>query len=167
MVNSWTIFNMAKDPKKEEVKKEFRQILRIYNTDVDSTKSVMIALTKIKGIGPSFANGICNVLGIDKKAIVGNLPEDVTKKMDDVIANPKKYGFPTWMLNRISDYETGEDTHLLLSDLDLTKDNDIKRQKKIKSYKGIRHMRGLPVRGQRTKSNFRRNKGKVTGVKKK
>jgi len=71
------------------------------------------------------------------------------------------------MLNRRKDYETGEDKHLLSSDLAFTKDNDIKMLKKIKSYKGMRHAFGLPVRGQRTRSNFRRNKGKVTGVQKK
>ena len=48
-----------------------------------------------------------------------------------------------------------------------TQDNDIKMMKKMRSYKGIRHSLGLPVRGQRTKSNFRKNKGKVLGVRKK
>jgi len=71
------------------------------------------------------------------------------------------------MLNRRKDYEDGTDKHIILGDLKFTKDNDIKRMKKIKSNKGYRHAWGLPVRGQRTKSNFRKNKGKVTGVKKK
>jgi small subunit ribosomal protein S13 len=48
-----------------------------------------------------------------------------------------------------------------------TKDNDIKLMRKIKSYKGTRHSAGQPVRGQRTKSNFRKSKGKVMGVKRK
>ena len=51
--------------------------------------------------------------------------------------------------------------------MSFTQDNDIKMLKKIKSYKGIRHSLGLPVRGQRTRSNFRKNKGKVMGVKRK
>ena len=51
--------------------------------------------------------------------------------------------------------------------LSFTQDNDIKMMKKIKSYKGVRHILGQPVRGQRTKSNFRKNKGKVLGVKRK
>ena len=61
-------------------------------------------------------------------------------------------------------YETGNDGHLLTSDLDFTKDNDIKRMRKIKSYRGNRHTRGLPVRGQRTRGSFR--KGKTVGVSK-
>src|SRR3990167_8425454 len=57
------------------------------------------------------------------------------------------------------------DIHLLTSDLKLQKDNDIKRMKKIRSYKGVRHSIGQPVRGQRTRSNFR--KGSAIGVNKK
>ena len=54
--------------------------------------------------------------------------------------------------------------HLLTGNLTFYKENDIKRMKKIKSLKGMRHQKGLPVRGQRTKSHFRKNKGKVVGV---
>ena len=53
------------------------------------------------------------------------------------------------------------------SSLELT-DSDLKEMKKMKSYRGVRHMSRLPSRGQRTKSNFRRNKGKaIAGLKKK
>ncbi len=77
-----------------------------------------------------------------------------------------KFGTPVWMLNRRKDLELGEDRHLITSDLTFTQDNDIKMLKKIRSYKGVRHILGQPVRGQRTKSNFRKNKGKVhLGVK--
>jgi len=54
--------------------------------------------------------------------------------------------------------------HLVTSELDFAKSNDIRLLKKIKAYRGVRHMYGLPVRGQRTRSNFRRNKGKPMGV---
>ena len=55
-----------------------------------------------------------------------------------------------------------------MGDLDFTVDNDLKRMKMIKCYRGMRHAFGLPVRGQRTKSNFRKNKGKASlGVVKK
>ena len=49
----------------------------------------------------------------------------------------------------------------------MSQENDVKREQKTKSYRGLRHAIGLPVRGQRTKSNFRRNKGKAVGGKKK
>jgi small subunit ribosomal protein S13 len=71
------------------------------------------------------------------------------------------------MLNRKKDPEDNLDRHLIGSSLTFTQDNDIKMLKKIKSYKGLRQSLGLPARGQRTKSNFRKNKGKVLGVKRK
>ncbi len=114
-----------------------------------------------------FANAVCYLAGIDKNKLTGELNDDEVKKLEEVIKNPSKFGMPIWMLNRRKDYETGENKHLLVSDLDFTKENDIKRLKKIKAYRGVRHMFGLPVRGQRTRSNFRPNKGKARlGVKK-
>lgn len=146
--------------------KEFKHFVRIVNTDLEGNKQIAYALRKIKGVGFQFANLICSLSGVDKTKKVGYLSEEDIKKLDDVIKNPSKSGVPNWMLNRRRNYEDNTNKHLITSDLDFTKDNDIKRMKKIKSYKGVRHMFGLPVRGQRTKSNFRRNKGKVTGVKK-
>jgi len=70
------------------------------------------------------------------------------------------------MKNRRSDPETGEEKHLVGTDLDMKKDFDIRRMKKIRSYRGIRHTSGLPVRGQRTRSNFRK-KGQAVAVKRK
>jgi len=147
--------------------KEFKHIVRIANTDVDGNKHLVTALLKIKGVGHQFANMVCFLSKIDKTRKTGYLTEEEIKKLDEIVRNPAKYGCPTWMLNRRHDYEDGKDKHLLLSDLSFTQDNDIKRLRKIKSYRGIRHARGLPVRGQRTKANFRKQKGKVTGVKKK
>ena len=71
------------------------------------------------------------------------------------------------MLNRQKDFEVGKNKHLVGSDLDLRKEFDIKRLKKIKSYRGLRHLVGLPMRGQRTRSHFRKNRSKGAGIKKK
>ena len=68
------------------------------------------------------------------------------------------------MLNRRNDYETGETVHLIESDLMMRLRDDLNRMKKVRSYKGKRHEVGLPVRGQRTKSTFR--KGTSVGVRK-
>ncbi len=105
--------------------------------------------------------------GLSKTAKTGNLSKDEIDRLDEIIRNPAKFGFPEWMFNRRKDYETGNDRHLLASDLDFIQNIDLRRMKKTKSYKGLRHQAGLPVRGQRTRSNFRRNKGKVMGVKRK
>jgi small subunit ribosomal protein S13 len=147
---------------------ESKHLVRISNTDLLGSKPIYHALRKIKGIGPMYANMICNLINLDKNKKTGILTDAEIEKLNDAIKNPQKYNVPRWMMNRRDDYETGEDKHLVTTDLKFANENDIRRMKKIKSYKGIRHSIGQPVRGQRTKANFRRNKGKTSlGVKKK
>lgn len=144
----------------------YRHLVRIANTDLDGRKAILVALTKIKGVSDMYANMVCHVAGVDKTHKTGDLNDNQVQKMDEIIRNPNKYKVPTWLLNRRNDIEDGTDKHLITSDLMFRKDQDIKRLKKIKCYRGFRHMDGLPSRGQKTKSNFRKNKGKVQGVKK-
>jgi small subunit ribosomal protein S13 len=145
--------------------KDFKHIVRIANTDLDGTKSIYLALTKIKGVSFMFSNLALHKTSIDKRKITGELSDSEIKKLDEFVMHP--HGIPAWMMNRRGDYETGEDKHLTSGDIDFNLDNDLKRLKMIRAYKGIRHMLGLPARGQRTKSNFRKNKGNVLGVKRK
>jgi small subunit ribosomal protein S13 len=147
--------------------KAFKHIVRIAQVDVSGDKPIKIALKKIKGVGFNLASAACNLANISQNQKAGELTDEQVKKLNEIISNPQEKGIPLWMLNRRKDYETGKDTHLLMGTLDYTKDNTIKRLRKIKSYKGTRHSQGLPVRGQRTKANFRRSKGKVVGVAKK
>ena len=151
----------------EEQKQELKYFVRIANTDLDGNKSIQNALTKIKGISFMLSHAILNTAHIEKTKKAGYLTENDVNKIDEIIKEPSKFGIPTWMFNRKKDPEDGMDKHLVGTSLAFTHDNDIKMMKKAKSYKGIRHMLGLPVRGQRTRSNFRKNKGKVMGVKKK
>ncbi len=141
---------------------DYRHIVRIVNTDIKGEKKVFMALQKIKGVGCMFSNFVCFASKIDPRKATGDLTDSEVQKIEDIIRNPAKYNAPHWILNRRKDYETGQDMHLITTDWDLSVDNDIKKMKKIKSYKGVRHMLGQPVRGQRTKSNFRKNKGKVS-----
>ncbi len=152
---------------KQESQQELKYLVRIVNTDLDGNDQAYNGLTKIKGIGFMFSNAICNIANIEKTKKVGYLSENEITKIDEIIKNPLKYGFPSWMTNRRKDPEDNLDKHLVTSTLTFTQDNDIKMMKKIKSYRGIRHSHGLPVRGQRTRSNFRKKKGIVMGVKKK
>jgi len=143
---------------------DFKSIVRIVNTDIDGSKKLYPGLTKIKGINFMFSNAICNVLNIDKNIKLGDLGEANIKKIETLLKEPNSK-LPSWMLNRRKDYETGDDLHFLSSNVNLNKEFDIKRLKKIKSRKGLRHAANLPLRGQRTKSHFR--KGKSVGVSKK
>ena len=147
--------------------KEFKHIIRVANVDLPGEKPLQLALTKIKGVGLNFAHSICAVAGVDKTLQAGSLSDEQIQKLNHVTENIAKSGIPAWMYNRNKDFEEGDNRHLLTGNLIFTLDNDLKRLKKIKSYRGLRHMKGLTVRGQRTKSNFRRNKGKVVGVTKK
>ena len=151
----------------KQVQDSFKHIVRVADVDIVGEKPLRIALTKIKGIGINIADVVCVISKVSKRKKAGNLNEEEVKRLTDVIKDPLKNGIPAWMLNRRKDYESGEDKHILTGTLNFVKDNDLKRLKKIKSLRGMRHQKGLPVRGQRTRSNFRKSKGKVVGVKKK
>ncbi len=140
---------------KEKIGKGEENLIRILATDIPGNMRVYAGLRKIKGVSWSFSNAVCNVLKIDKKKKISELTKEEIDKISEFIKNPK---LPEFLLNRRKDFETGKNMHLIGTDLELTKEFDIKRLKKIKSYKGIRHILGQPVRGQRTKSHFRKNK---------
>ena len=142
-----------------------RYIIRIANTDLNGEKKIAIALCKIKGVSHMFSHALCEVTGIDKAKKAGDLSDAEEKSLNEVIRNPQAAGIPAWITNRRNDPETGEDSHLIGSDINFIRDNDIKRMKKLKLLKGVRHAVGLTVRGQRTKSNFRKNKKRGSGKK--
>jgi len=156
------VLNKGKMEEEKKNQEEVR-IVRVMQTDIDGRKQIYTGLTKIKGVSWSLSNAICNKLRLDKKRKISSLNEEEIKKIENFIKNPE---LPSFLLNRRRDFETGKDVHLLGSDLELRKEFDIKRLKKIRSYRGLRHDLGQPVRGQRTKSHFRQ-KGKSVGVLKK
>lgn len=143
---------------------DLRLLVRIANTDLDGKKTIAFTLANIKGVGIPFAHAACRVAKISVTKKAGALSESEIKKLEEVIKDPIKAGMPAWLVNRRYDVDTGQDKHLISGDLQFVIDNDIKMMKKMKSYRGVRHSLGQPVRGQRTRSNFRKNKGKVMGV---
>jgi small subunit ribosomal protein S13 len=156
--------NIPQKGRRPEEKKFEEKLIRILSKDIEGGLNVYVGLTKIKGISWSLSNAICKSLSLDKKRKIGSLTKEEIDKINDFVKKPK---IPVFLLNRKSDYETGEDKHLLGTNLELQKEMDIGRLKKIKSYRGLRHSIGLPLRGQRTRSHFRRNKKKSVGIKKK
>ena len=123
---------------------------------------MIVGLTQIKGVGYMFANTILNVLKINTNQRIGHLTPEHVSSIENILKNPLSSNFPTWFLNRRKDIETGEDKHLLTSDIAFTVRNDIEREKTSGSWRGIRHMFGLKVRGQRTRCTGR--KGGAVGV---
>jgi len=110
---------------------------RIAGIDIPREKRLEISLTYIYGIGPSIAKQICQTLGLDQNTRVRDLTdEEVNRIRQWVDANLKVEG-----------------------DLRREVQGDIKRKMEIGCYQGLRHRRGLPVRGQRTHTNARTRKG--------
>ena len=110
---------------------------RIAGVDIPREKRLEISLTYIFGIGRSTAQKVCEELNLDPNTRVRDLgDEELVKLRDYLEANVKMEG-----------------------DLRREIQADIRRKVEIGSYEGLRHRRGLPVRGQRTKTNARTRKG--------
>jgi small subunit ribosomal protein S13 len=120
---------------------------RIAGVDIPRDKRVEIALTYIYGIGPTSAKKIVDRANIDADTRVRNLTEEEVNRLRDVV--DKEY--------------------TVEGDLRRAVSMNIKRLIEIKCYRGIRHQRGLPVHGQRTRTNARTRRGpkRTVGVRRK
>ena len=110
---------------------------RIAGVNIPLNKRVEVGLTYIYGVGPSQSKRVIAELGIDPNTYVKNLTEDEIRKLRDVIDN----------------------TMTVEGDLRRERSQNVKRLMEIGAYRGLRHRRGLPVDGQRTKTNARTRKG--------
>ena len=137
-------------------------MIRILGNDIPGDKKIVVGLTQIKGVGYMFANTLLNVLKINSNQRMGYLSTQEIESIEKIIKSPPSSNFPPWFLNRRKDVETGEDQHLLTSDIAFTVRKDIEREKTTGSWRGYRHMYGLKVRGQRTRCTGR--KGGAVGV---
>jgi len=118
---------------------------RISGVDLPKNKNVDCALTYIYGIGFTLSRKILTEAGINFETKVKDLKDDEVNKIRDIIGK----------------------TYKVEGELRSQRTSDIKRLMEIGSYRGLRHKRGLPVRGQRTSTNARTRKGprKTVGVK--
>lgn len=115
---------------------------RIAGVVIPSEKQVLVALTYIYGIGPHFASTILAAAKVEPTTRVKDLTEAEEQRIREIIDR---------------DYTTEGDLQRLVT-------NNIKRLKDIGAYRGLRHKAGLPVRGQRTRTNARTRKGKAVAV---
>ncbi len=143
----------------------YRHLVRVAATDIRGDKPLKIALTKIKGVNQRFAIAVLRSLNIDENQRLGYVPDSQIEQIEKTLYDPIGRGIPEWMVNRPRDPATGEYKHLLGSDLLLQRRQDIEALIRMRAWRGIRHSRGLKVRGQRTKSNGRR--GLALGVSRK
>jgi small subunit ribosomal protein S13 len=110
---------------------------RVAGVDIPNDKPTVYALRYIFGIGPAHAEEICKKTGVDRMARAKNLTEDELSKIANVLD---------------SDYVTEGQLRRQVQ-------QNIARLRDVACYRGLRHRRGLPVRGQRTKTNARTRKG--------
>jgi small subunit ribosomal protein S13 len=108
------------------------------------------------------SNVLCLKMGINKTKKIEELSKEEIQKIEERMKNIECAGF---LLNRRNDFTTGKSSHLITTDLDYEKEMDIKRLKKIRSYRGLRHATGQPTRGQSTRSHFRTNRKRGVGMK--
>jgi small subunit ribosomal protein S13 len=115
---------------------------RISGVNLPLNKQVFIALQYIYGIGDHYAEKICKELNIDKSKRVNNLSEDEILKVRELI----------------------DKSYSVEGDLRRESSLNIKRLRDLGTYRGTRHRKKLPVRGQRTHSNARTRKGKAIAI---
>ncbi|MFZ3009780.1 MAG: 30S ribosomal protein S13 [Candidatus Microsaccharimonas sp.] len=115
---------------------------RIAGVVIPAEKQVQIALTYVYGIGPHFASTILAAANVEPTTRVKDLTEAEEQRLREVIDR---------------DYTVEGDLQRLVT-------NNIKRLKDINSYRGLRHKAGLPVHGQRTRTNARTRKGRAVAV---
>ncbi|HLC22817.1 MAG TPA: 30S ribosomal protein S13 [Candidatus Nanoarchaeia archaeon] len=145
----------------EKTQTVVKQYVRILSTDIPGAYSLKRGLAQIRGISINLANAICVRLNLDSSKLLHSHSDAEVKELEIKLKTMK---VDSWLMNRQNDYDTGVDRHVLTTDIMFQRDLDIKRMQKIKSYKGVRHAMGQPVRGQRTKAHFR--KGRALGVQK-
>lgn len=158
------------EPKKEkkaivktEENPDFKYIVRVANTDLDGKFQVIPAIAMVKGLGIRTGAIVAARANVNAYQKIGNLSdEDIARLQEAVDALADT--IPPWMLNRRKDVDTGEDNHLIGSDVEIKLRDDLNRLKKIRTYRGVRHEGGQKVRGQRSRSNGRT--GLTLGVQK-
>jgi small subunit ribosomal protein S13 len=149
---------------KEEFGPDFRHLVRIENTDLNGKKSVATALAYVPGVGKRLAYVVAREAAVDPDMRIGNLSEEQLAAVNEAITGLTEM-LPAWMVNRRKDPELGEDRHMIGTEIQIMHREDLNRLKKIRSWRGHRHERKLPTRGQRTKNNGRF--GAAVGVQRK
>ena len=152
------------ESKKQDFGPDFRYLVRIHNTDLDGKKPLTTALTYVPGVSHRMANIVARETGIPATQRIGKLTDEQIGQVAEAVSALGEI-VPAWMLNRRKDIETGEDGHLVGTEIQIMLREDLNRLKKIRSWRGHRHERKLPTRGQRTKANGRF--GSAVGVQRK
>lgn len=115
---------------------------KVAGVDLPKDKQISFALTEIKGVGRSLAGDILEQANVDNDLLVKNLSEGDLRKIREII----------------------DKNYKVEGDLSMEIEQNIRRLKDINTYKGDRHKKNLPARGQRTKTNARTKRGRRVTV---
>ena len=115
---------------------------RIAGVNIPTQKKLVVALTYVYGIGDKISNDVCSQANVDANTRVQDLSEAEIKNVSDVISS----------------------SFLVEGDLRREVSGNIKRLKDLGTYRGVRHRKNLPCRGQRTHTNARTKKGKAIAI---
>lgn len=148
---------------KTEENPDFKYIVRVANTDLDGKYQVIPAIAMVKGLGIRTAAIVATRANVNAYQKIGNLTDEEVTRLQEAVEGLAD-NVPAWMLNRRKDVDTGDDNHIIGSDVEIKLRDDLNRLKKIRTYRGVRHESGQKVRGQRSRSNGRT--GLTLGVQK-
>jgi ribosomal protein S13 len=156
----------SNDPTFYQKTSDFHNLLRLRGTSIEGHRTLAFGLSQIRGVGRRLARAIIEIARredpeIDPRKRIGQLTEEQQKRLIEIIEDPVKNGIPNWMVNRQKDLRTGKHRHISGTDLEFMIKLDVDRMKRTRSWKGIRHMYGLKVRGQHTRTTGRQ--GLVVG----
>ena len=146
-----TMADEIETPQKEV---EFKYLLRIAASDIKGERPIRQGLTAIRGIGTRVSEAICRLAGVPGSKLGGELTDDEVARITESLESFPETA-PEWMFNRQRDPESGDEIHLYGQDLKIIHSEDIAEERRLKSYRGIRHASRQKVRGQRSRSNGR------------
>ena len=133
-------------------------IVRILGTDIKANMSLLYGFSKIKGVSHTFSNALCHILNLNKDQKISDLSEEDIEKVEKYLTSENKEEIPKWMFNNQREYTSGKDLHITGKELDFAKIQQQRRLMKTRNLRALRTKLKLPIRGQRTRANFRRSK---------
>ncbi|ELW68795.1 40S ribosomal protein S18 [Tupaia chinensis] len=132
------------------IPEKFQHVLQVLNTNIDGRWKIAFAITAIKGVGQRYAHVVLRKADTDLTKRAGELTEEEVGRVITIMQNPRQYMIPHWFSNRQKDVKDGKYSQVLANGLDNKLREDLKRLKKIRAHKGLRHFWDLWVRGPHT-----------------
>ena len=116
---------------------ETRKIVRLMGRDLPGEVSIENALRHLQGVNFMLARAVRVRSGFDENIQIGDLDDAQMETLSKILENPGNFGIPAWLMNRRNDIYSGENSHVIESDLIMTKREDLERMKKMRAFQII------------------------------